>query len=172
MIKKVNSVKKIFFVLMLSSFVLTACSKSENQSSSTASTPEASAPTATTSASESTEVNALPISDTAETSLDWAGEYKGVFPCADCEGIKMELELKADKTYELSEKYLGKGKDNEFKSKGTFSFDAKNPSVITLDQAADHRKFFIGENFAEARDIETGKAIDSKLNYKLSKDIQ
>ena len=171
MIKKVNLVKKTFLVLMLSSFVLTACSKSENQSSSTASTPEASTPT-TTPASESTEVNALPISDTAETSLDWAGEYKGVFPCADCEGIKMELELKADKTYELSEKYLGKGKDNEFKSKGTFSFDAKNPSVITLDQAADHRKFFIGENFAEARDIETGKAIDSKLNYKLSKDIQ
>ena len=27
--------------------------------------------------------------------VDWAGEYKGVFPCADCEGIKMELELKA-----------------------------------------------------------------------------
>ena len=171
MIKKVNSVKKTFLVLMLSSFVLTACSKSENQSSSTASTPEALTPT-TTPASESTEVNALPISDTAETSLDWAGEYKGVFPCADCEGIKMELELKADKTYELSEKYLGKGKNNEFKSKGTFSFDTKNPSVITLDQAADHRKFFIGENFAEARDIETGKAIDSKLNYKLSKDIQ
>ena len=156
---------------MLSSFVLTACSKSENQSSSTASTPEASTPT-TTPASESTEVNALPIGDTAETSLDWAGEYKGVFPCADCEGIKMELELKADKTYELSEKYLGKGKDNEFKSKGTFKKKKKNPSVITLDQAADHRKFFIGENFAEARDIETGKAIDSKLNYKLNKDIQ
>ena len=171
MIKKVNLVKKTFLVLMLSSFVLTACSKSENQSSSTASTPEASTPT-TTPASESTEVNALPIGDTAETSLDWAGEYKGVFPCADCEGIKMELELKTDKTYELSEKYLGKGKNNEFKSKGTFSFDTKNPSVITLDQAADHRKFFIGENFAEARDIETGKAIDSKLNYKLSKDIQ
>ena len=171
MIKKVNSVKKTFLVLMLSSFVLTACSKSENQSSSTASTPEASTPT-TTPASESTEVNALPIGDTAETSLDWAGEYKGVFPCADCEGIKMELELKTDKTYELSEKYLGKGKNNEFKSKGTFSFDTKNPSVITLDQAADHRKFFIGENFAEARDIETGKAIDSKLNYKLNKDIQ
>ena len=171
MIKKVNSVKKTFLVLMLSSFVLTACSKSENQSSSTASTPEASTPT-TTPASESTEVNALPIGDTAETSLDWAGEYKGVFPCADCEGIKMELELKTDKTYELSEKYLGKGKNNEFKSKGTFSFDTKNPSVITLDQAADHRKFFIGENVAEARDIETGKAIDSKLNYKLSKDIQ
>ena len=95
MIKKVNSVKKTFLVLMLSSFVLTACSKSENQSSSTASTPEASTPT-TTPASESTEVNALPIGDTAETSLDWAGEYKGVFPCADCEGIKMELELKAN----------------------------------------------------------------------------
>ena len=72
----------------------------------------------------------------------------------------MELELKSDKTYKLTEEYLGKGKGNEFKTEGAFSFDAKNPSVITLDQAADKRKFFIGENFAEARDIETGEAIE------------
>ena len=69
------------------------------------------------------------------------------------------------------EEYLGKGKGNEFKTKGAFSFDAKNPSVITLDQAADKRKFFIGENFAEVRDIETGEAIETQLNYKLNKEL-
>nr|WP_250850238.1 copper resistance protein NlpE N-terminal domain-containing protein [Acinetobacter sp. ANC 5378] len=36
------------------------------------------------------------MGDTVETSLDWAGEYKGVFPCADCEGIETDLELKSN----------------------------------------------------------------------------
>lgn len=51
--------------------------------------------------------------------------------------------------------------------KGTFSFDADNPAMISLDQAGENRKFFIGENFVEARDIKLEKLIDSKMNYKL-----
>ncbi|WP_216934094.1 MULTISPECIES: copper resistance protein NlpE [unclassified Acinetobacter] len=108
--------------------------------------------------------------DSAETSLDWAGDYEGVFPCADCEGIKVELDLNPDKTYELKEEYLGsKGGNNETETKGSFSFDPQDPSIITLDNNADNRKFFVGENFIEARDVETGKKIDSNLNYKLVK---
>lgn len=159
--------KKTFLMLALSSAALAACSKPE--------TPNSAAPTASAAAQPASEASApgstLPAGDTAETSLDWAGKYKGVLPCADCEGIEMELELKSDKTYELTEEYLGKGKGNEFKTKGAFSFDAKNPSVITLDQAADKRKLFIGENFAEVRDIETGEAIETQLNYKLDKEL-
>lgn len=159
--------KKTFLMLALSSAALAACSKPE--------TPNSAAPAASAAAQPASEASApastLPAGDTAETSLDWAGKYKGVLPCADCEGIEMELELKSDKTYELTEEYLGKGKGNKFKTKGAFSFDAKNPSVITLDQAADKRKFFIGENFAEVRDIETGEAIETQLNYKLDKEL-
>ena len=110
------------------------------------------------------------MSDTAETSLDWPGEYKGVFPCADCQGIETELELKANVTYELKQKYLGKGKNSEFKVKGTFSFDADNPAMISLNQAGENRKFFIGEDFVEARNIKLEKVVDSKMNYKLQKD--
>ena len=153
---------------MLSSFVLTACSKSENQSSSTASTPEVSTPTATTSASESTEVNALPISDTAETSLDWAGEYKGVFPCADCEGIKMELELKNDKTYTLKSEYLGEKKENKFEDKGTFEF--KEGNFIVLKDAKDPKEekvFFVTEGSVfMAEKVADNSA---KKEYKLTK---
>ena len=86
------------------------------------------------------------------------GEYKGIFPCADCQGIETELELKADKTYELTQEYLGKGKNNESKGKGTFGFDPDHPSVIRLDKAGENLKFFVGENFVEARDINTGKS--------------
>lgn len=156
---------KILFISIFSSFTLTACSEPENDAAVQVPVQQ----TAQT-ASESAKSTATPAAgDHAETSLDWAGEYKGVFPCADCEGIKMELELKSDKTYELKEEYLGKGSGKEFKSKGAFSFDASNPSIITLDKAAENRKFFIGENYAEARDLQTGKAIDSQLNYKLMK---
>jgi uncharacterized lipoprotein NlpE involved in copper resistance len=157
-------VKKIIFISVLSLVALSACSK--NDTTTAPQTPEKTEQATSTN----TTTPSVSTSDSAENALDWAGEYKGVFPCADCEGIKTELELKSDKTYELTEEYQGKGKEHESKVKGTFSFDANQPSVITLDQNADQRKFFIGENFAEARDKETGQALDTKLNYKLIKE--
>lgn len=160
--------KKTILILPLITIALTACSKPNSDTTASNQAPENTV-TQTQSMQPTNTQPATPMSDTAETSLDWAGEYKGVFPCADCEGIKTDLELKADKTYELTEEYLGKGKNNEFKVKGTFSFDQDNPSIIRLDKAEDNRKFFVGENFVEARDMDTGKAIDSKLNYKLQK---
>lgn len=38
---------------------------------------------------------------TAETSLDYYGEYKGTVPAADCPGIEMTLVLNKDKTFYL-----------------------------------------------------------------------
>ncbi len=46
---------------------------------------------------------------TSQNSLDYAGTYKGVTPCADCEGIEVALSIAMDSTYTLSAKYLGKG---------------------------------------------------------------
>ena len=156
--------KKIIFILSLTTLALTACTKPNTDTQETNKAPE-------NTTTQTTTTTVAPTGDTAETSLDWAGEYTGIFPCADCEGIETELELKADKTYELTEEYLGKGAGNEFKVKGTFSFDQANPSIISLDKAAQNRKFFVGENFVEAREMDTGKAIDSKLNYKLQKKL-
>nr|WP_214647226.1 copper resistance protein NlpE [Acinetobacter sp. ANC 5414] len=152
----------------MSTIALAACSKPNTDTHETNQAPKN---TATQTMQPINTQPATPMGDTAETSLDWAGKYKGVFPCADCEGIETELELKADKTYELTQEYLGKGKGNEFKVKGIFSFDPDNPSVIRLDKAGENRNFFIGENFVEARDMNTGKPMDSKLNYKLQKDL-
>ena len=162
--------KKTYIALSLAVITtlgLTACNKPKTEEPSTPSTVESTTPTAENPTSSSQP----PVADSAETSLDWAGEYKGVFPCADCSGIETELELKSDKTYELTEEYQGKGTGNEFKVKGTFSFDQDNPSIITLDKAAENRKFFVGENFVEARDKETGEALETKLNYKLQKEL-
>ena len=31
------------------------------------------------------------LGDNSQNALDWAGTYKGILPCADCEGMKMQL---------------------------------------------------------------------------------
>jgi uncharacterized lipoprotein NlpE involved in copper resistance len=143
--------------LLCTALTLTACSKPQEQPASPSSTSEA----------QPTTTQNLPAN---ANDLTWVGDYKGVLPCADCEGIETELELKANNTYELSEEYLGRQRD-EFKSKGSFSFDPDQSNVITLDEAGQKRKFWIGENFVELRDLQTGKALETKLNYKLMKEM-
>jgi len=66
---------------------------------------------------------------------------------------------------------LGKGKNNAFKVKGSFRFGTHNPCMIGLNQAAENRKFFIGENFIQARAPRSGKVMDPRINYKLQKDL-
>ena len=44
----------------------------------------------------------------SENALDWPGVYRGMIPCADCEGIKMQLRLTQDGTYQLASLYQGK----------------------------------------------------------------
>ena len=42
----------------------------------------------------------------SRNSLDFAGVYEGVLPCADCPGIQTRLTLNRDVSYELSTLYL------------------------------------------------------------------
>ncbi|WP_151776566.1 copper resistance protein NlpE [Acinetobacter nosocomialis] len=157
--------KKSLLAIALMSTLLVACNKHENK---TETTSDASTPVQTTEASNAVAVD---TEHTAENSLDWNGKYKGTLPCADCEGIKTELKLKADKTYELPETYLRKGDTNTFNTHGKFAFDKDNTSVITLDDKAQNRKFFIGENTATALDME-GKKVEGSLaeHYVLKKE--
>lgn len=122
-------------------------------------------------ASNKEKVNLVPDMSTAETALDWNGIYEGVFPCADCAGIQMQLELLQDKTYRLKQKYMTNRKGNQvFEATGKFEFDNKTaPSLIRLDDKADNSVYFVGEGYLEARDKETGKPISTNLNYKLNK---
>ena len=41
--------------------------------------------------STSSAVKESAYADTSKTSLDWNGEYQGLLPCADCEGIEIKL---------------------------------------------------------------------------------
>ena len=156
--------KKSIIAISLASLVLAACSKTENKK------VEEQTPATTETVSEATVAD---TAHTAENALDWNGTYKGILPCADCEGIKTELELNSDKTYEIKETYLGKGDGKPFESKGSFQFDSKNSSIIELDKAGDSRKYFVAEGYLKALDLE-GNEITGDLadKYQLKKEAE
>ena len=158
--------KKTLLLIPILGFSLTACSKPTNEASldiqSTQQTQVAQA--------HQTAKPTVDSEHNAQTSLDWSGQYQGVLPCADCSGIKTELTLHQDKTYELAEQYIDKAQASAIQ--GSFSFD-ESGTLITLDHNANGRKFFVGENFIESRNIQTGEKIEgpNTAHYKLSKEL-
>ncbi|MCL4640812.1 MULTISPECIES: copper resistance protein NlpE [Olivibacter] len=92
----------------------------------------------------------------AQNSLDVVGIYKGVLPCADCEGINTELELKADSTYTLKNSYLGKGDSQSFEEDGRYVWI--DGSTIELKGGRDAPgKYFVGENTLTQLDMNGDK---------------
>lgn len=51
------------------------------------------------------QLNPLPDEHNSQNSLDWAGSYKGVLPCADCPGIETEITLSNDGTFSYTASY-------------------------------------------------------------------
>jgi len=59
-------------------------------------------------------------------SLDWAGIYEGLLPCADCPGMEVRITLNRDMTYIVQTRYRGRG-DKTYTDTGNFTWnDAGN----------------------------------------------
>ncbi len=101
------------------------------------------------------------------TSLDWAGTYQGILPCADCPGIKTQLLLNSDMTYKIKTSYLERGVGIE--NEGKFSWNNKG-NIITLDSNY-NQKYLVGENKLFSLDGE-GKRITGDIadRFILTKD--
>ena len=96
------------------------------------------------------------IGDTSEVSLDWSGNYQGVLPCTDCEGIQTSITLHQDKSYVMETKYLGKD-EQAFTSQGNFSWN-KTGNTITLSNIEDApSQYFVGENILIQLDMNGNK---------------
>ncbi len=65
----------------------------------------------------------------SKTSIDWEGEYKGVLPCEDCDGVETSLTLNFDNTFTQRVTYIGKG--GPYESSGTFIWD-NTGEIVTL----------------------------------------
>lgn len=79
----------------------------------------------------------------ARDSLDWAGAYRGVLPCADCEGIETVVVLAKNGSYSTQSKYLGKSA-RVFTEQGSFAWNAAG-STVTLAGPPPVR-YSVGEN--------------------------
>ncbi|HWS73983.1 MAG TPA: copper resistance protein NlpE N-terminal domain-containing protein, partial [Quisquiliibacterium sp.] len=79
----------------------------------------------------------------SRNSIDWAGVYEGVLPCADCPGIQTRLTLHRDETYELST--LHAGRDSAARVvRGRFSWHPSG-NAITLEKQHGAQQFMVGE---------------------------
>lgn len=105
-------------------------------------------------------------------SLDWNGTYKGILPCADCEGIETILTLNPDQTYILVTNYLGRNDALEEEKKGSFSWNEAG-SIITLTNiTSGPNQYKVGENRIWHLDI-NGEIITGDLadHYVLIKSL-
>ena len=102
-------------------------------------------------------------------SVDWQGTYRGVLPCADCEGIETTITLTGDGTYLRSVRYLGR--ENSYRrDQGLLRWNEAG-SAVTLGGAEDAQRYQVGENRLFHLDRQ-GQRIDGPLaeNYVLLKD--
>ncbi|MDR2214112.1 MAG: copper resistance protein NlpE N-terminal domain-containing protein [Pseudomonadales bacterium] len=121
-------------------------------------------------ASRPENVDAAAVADPAHgarNALDWPGTYRGVLPCADCEGIETVVVLKADDTYVEYTKYLGEG-DIVFLEEGAFTWNDAGDSVQF--EGLEPSRYFVGENQLTRLALD-GSPISGELasNYALSK---
>lgn len=143
--------KKSILTIALLATGLVACSK-ENAMP----TPHGTAPS--DASSPVAEAASSPAATMAIVN-DWEGKYTGELPCADCDGIKTELQLFKNHTYELKEVYVGRDK-KPFVTKGKITFDQAN--IATLHNKSEDHQYLVEENQITALDME-GKKIDGDM---------
>lgn len=98
----------------------------------------------------------------ANNSLSWNGMYKGVVPCADCEGIETVLVLNTDNTYLLRTNYLGKPDAQAVEKTGALTWNAEGNTVILGGIENAPNQYFVGENKLIQLDM-TGQRITGQL---------
>lgn len=100
--------------------------------------------------------SAISDSHNSSNSLDIDGTYKGVLPCADCEGIETEIFLNKDMNYVKRTKYLGKD-SKVFEEKGNYTWNEAG-NTIKLDGIKDGPdRYFVGENYLMQLDLKGNK---------------
>ncbi len=96
--------------------------------------------------------------------------YRGDLPCADCAGIRYQLDVRADRVFFLRTTYLGKGsgEGETFDDIGTWTLTPDAQSVVL--RGGREPVMFSIENSETLRKLSSdGKQIDSSLNYELKR---
>lgn len=143
--------KNKILTLAFSVFLIASCNKKSDDTK-----------VETTTVTETKTDSTIAVGDNSQNSLDWNGTYKGTIPCADCEGIAMEIKLNKDLTFTSKSVYLGKEK-NEFNENGTFSWNKEGSGITTVSENKTTAMYKVGENKLILLNSEGKENSDSKL---------
>ena len=149
--------RKVGFLLVLAclSLASTGCSAPDQAPPEPAGAAEAAA--------------AASAAHSSVTSLDWSGTYRGVVPCADCEGIETEITLGRNGTYVLKTRYLGKEATGR-EAQGAFTWVAGGSAIRLEGLPGRPGRYQVVENALVQLDVE-GRPIPDDLapKYRLAK---
>lgn len=101
----------------------------------------------------------------AKNSLDILGTYKGVLPCADCEGIQTEITLLKDETYSKKTKYLGKD-DKVLEEMGDYTWKEDGNTLILEGINTDPIEYLVTENSLMQLDMQGNKGTAGDVSDK------
>lgn len=76
----------------------------------------------------------------------WAGVYRGVLPCADCNRIELEIALSEDFRYQMKTEKVGSIQFPPQVVRGKFKWRLDGVGLIQLDDKGDNMVFFVGED--------------------------
>lgn len=112
------------------------------------------------------------IPQSISDSIDWAGTYRGILPCADCEGIETMLAITEEMTFHIKTRYLGKD-ETVFEQKGNFLWNEEGDKIIINEKGGYKRSYLVGEDYLLQLDLE-GNRITGELadKYYLKKEIR
>lgn len=88
--------------------------------------------------------------------------YRGIIPCADCEGIEASLYLEASGTWIMNYSYLGK--NTSFASYGEW---VRTANKLVLTSSLGEKQYFLPKEDSLVMLDTKGEAMPSSLNYTL-----
>jgi uncharacterized lipoprotein NlpE involved in copper resistance len=102
--------------------------------------------------------------DHSAAPLNWNGTYRGVLPCADCQGIETSITLDKNLNYFAQMKYLGRNTD-PINRQGTFTWDASGTTIRLHGMPEGPDRYLVGGDALIQLDRE-GKRITGDLAAK------
>lgn len=96
----------------------------------------------------------------SQNSLEYWGTYTGKLPCADCDGIKIQMILTERGEFKRKMSYIGKDK-NLYEEKGKYKWQ-ESGNVIELQNVEHPRLYKVGENSITQLDKD-GEVIEGEL---------
>lgn len=103
---------------------------------------------------------------------NFAGEFTGTLPCADCPGIDTTLTLRNDGSYLLHSAY--QERDSAFDDKGVWQVEQEQQRIqLQPENKTDPASYYqiVSKDELKMMDGE-GKPVDSPLNYSLKRKAQ